>query len=161
MGQVMLLSLFLLGPCPGSLVSHCVVAFTLLIPIIFMLPGTCVSFLPVISSRHRVLHCCLCVPPLDLPTSPYSSFFLNPLCSYLKPLLTHSGPPLTTTLPGCCGPIARCLTSPQAYEVSPLVSFLSQCSWSLTHLRFCIAFGCCSAASSWEPGGRSDTGTDG
>uniref|UniRef100_A0A8C0RQQ4 Uncharacterized protein n=1 Tax=Canis lupus familiaris TaxID=9615 RepID=A0A8C0RQQ4_CANLF len=36
--------------------------------------------------------------------------------SYLKPLLTHSGPPLTTTLPACCGPIARCLTSPQAYE---------------------------------------------
>ncbi|GAB1302797.1 Sodium/hydrogen exchanger [Apodemus speciosus] len=35
---------------------------------------------------------------------------------YLKPLLTHSGPPLTTTLPACCGPIARCLTSPQAYE---------------------------------------------
>uniref|UniRef100_A0A663FKX7 Sodium/hydrogen exchanger n=1 Tax=Aquila chrysaetos chrysaetos TaxID=223781 RepID=A0A663FKX7_AQUCH len=63
-----------------------------------------------------ILHCCLCVPPLDLPTLPYSSFFLNPVCSYLKPLLTHSGPPLTTTLPGCCGPIARCLTSPQAYE---------------------------------------------
>ena len=40
--------------------------------------------------------------------------------SYLKPLLTHSGPPLTTTLPACCGPIARCLTSPQAYEVSGL-----------------------------------------
>ncbi|XP_042638930.1 sodium/hydrogen exchanger 6 [Orycteropus afer afer] len=36
--------------------------------------------------------------------------------NYLKPLLTHSGPPLTTTLPTCCGPIARCLTSPQAYE---------------------------------------------
>ncbi|XP_040483608.1 sodium/hydrogen exchanger 6 isoform X4 [Ursus maritimus] len=36
--------------------------------------------------------------------------------NYLKPLLTHSGPPLTTTLPACCGPIARCLTSPQAYE---------------------------------------------
>ncbi|KAM5146848.1 sodium/hydrogen exchanger 6 [Mantella aurantiaca] len=36
--------------------------------------------------------------------------------NYLKPLLTHSGPPLTATLPGCCGPIARCLTSPQAYE---------------------------------------------
>ncbi|NWR68626.1 SL9A6 protein, partial [Centropus unirufus] len=36
--------------------------------------------------------------------------------NYLKPLLTHSGPPLTTTLPGCCGPVARCLTSPQAYE---------------------------------------------
>uniref|UniRef100_A0A672ZXE0 Sodium/hydrogen exchanger n=1 Tax=Sphaeramia orbicularis TaxID=375764 RepID=A0A672ZXE0_9TELE len=36
--------------------------------------------------------------------------------SYLKPLLTHSGPPLTATLPTCCGPLARCLTSPQAYE---------------------------------------------
>uniref|UniRef100_A0A3B5AKK5 Sodium/hydrogen exchanger 6-like n=1 Tax=Stegastes partitus TaxID=144197 RepID=A0A3B5AKK5_9TELE len=35
---------------------------------------------------------------------------------YLKPLLTHSGPPLTATLPACCGPLARCLTSPQAYE---------------------------------------------
>ncbi|KAH0630799.1 hypothetical protein JD844_004036 [Phrynosoma platyrhinos] len=37
--------------------------------------------------------------------------------NYLKPLLTHSGPPLTTTLPSCCGPLARCLTSPQAYEI--------------------------------------------
>uniref|UniRef100_A0A8C4SPB4 Solute carrier family 9 member 7 n=1 Tax=Erpetoichthys calabaricus TaxID=27687 RepID=A0A8C4SPB4_ERPCA len=36
--------------------------------------------------------------------------------NYLKPILTHSGPPLTSTLPGCCGPLARCLTSPQAYE---------------------------------------------
>uniref|UniRef100_A0A8C2WWQ7 Sodium/hydrogen exchanger n=1 Tax=Cyclopterus lumpus TaxID=8103 RepID=A0A8C2WWQ7_CYCLU len=37
--------------------------------------------------------------------------------NYLKPLLTHSGPPLTATMPTCCGPLARCLTSPQAYEV--------------------------------------------
>uniref|UniRef100_A0A8C4DVF2 Sodium/hydrogen exchanger n=1 Tax=Dicentrarchus labrax TaxID=13489 RepID=A0A8C4DVF2_DICLA len=37
--------------------------------------------------------------------------------NYLKPLLTHSGPPLTATMPACCGPLARCLTSPQAYEV--------------------------------------------
>ncbi|XP_034033964.1 sodium/hydrogen exchanger 6-like [Thalassophryne amazonica] len=36
--------------------------------------------------------------------------------NYLKPLLTHSGPPLTATLPSCCEPLARCLTSPQAYE---------------------------------------------
>ncbi|XP_077649888.1 sodium/hydrogen exchanger 9 [Urocitellus parryii] len=35
---------------------------------------------------------------------------------YLKPVLTHSGPPLTTTLPEWCGPISRLLTSPQAYE---------------------------------------------
>uniref|UniRef100_A0A8C1EVR3 Sodium/hydrogen exchanger n=1 Tax=Cyprinus carpio carpio TaxID=630221 RepID=A0A8C1EVR3_CYPCA len=39
--------------------------------------------------------------------------------NYLKPILTHSGPPLTSTLPACCGPLARCLTSPQAYEVKP------------------------------------------
>uniref|UniRef100_A0A672Q1L5 Sodium/hydrogen exchanger 6-like n=1 Tax=Sinocyclocheilus grahami TaxID=75366 RepID=A0A672Q1L5_SINGR len=36
--------------------------------------------------------------------------------NYLKPILTHSGPPLTATLPACCGSLARCLTSPQAYE---------------------------------------------
>ncbi|XP_067841870.1 sodium/hydrogen exchanger 7 isoform X2 [Heptranchias perlo] len=36
--------------------------------------------------------------------------------NYLKPILTHSGPPLTATLPSWCGPIARCLTSPQAYD---------------------------------------------
>uniref|UniRef100_A0A8P4GRV1 Sodium/hydrogen exchanger n=1 Tax=Dicentrarchus labrax TaxID=13489 RepID=A0A8P4GRV1_DICLA len=35
---------------------------------------------------------------------------------YLKPILTHSGPPLTSTLPAYCGPLASCLTSPQAYE---------------------------------------------
>ncbi|XP_060089870.1 sodium/hydrogen exchanger 7 isoform X2 [Heteronotia binoei] len=36
--------------------------------------------------------------------------------NYLKPILTHSGPALTTTLPSWCGLIARCLTSPQVYE---------------------------------------------
>uniref|UniRef100_A0A671RJ91 Solute carrier family 9 member 6b n=1 Tax=Sinocyclocheilus anshuiensis TaxID=1608454 RepID=A0A671RJ91_9TELE len=36
--------------------------------------------------------------------------------NYLKPFLTHSGPPLTSTVPACCGPIARCLTNSQAYE---------------------------------------------
>ncbi|XP_076004759.1 sodium/hydrogen exchanger 7 isoform X1 [Genypterus blacodes] len=36
--------------------------------------------------------------------------------NYLKPMLTHSGPPLTTTLPSYCGPLASCLTTPRAYE---------------------------------------------
>ncbi|XP_074839404.1 sodium/hydrogen exchanger 7 [Carettochelys insculpta] len=36
--------------------------------------------------------------------------------NYLKPILTHSGPPLTTTLPSCCGFLARCLTTPQVYD---------------------------------------------
>ncbi|XP_033003395.1 sodium/hydrogen exchanger 7 isoform X1 [Lacerta agilis] len=36
--------------------------------------------------------------------------------NYLKPILTHSGPPLVTTLPSWCGLIARCLTTPQVYE---------------------------------------------
>ncbi|XP_012691234.1 sodium/hydrogen exchanger 6b [Clupea harengus] len=35
---------------------------------------------------------------------------------YLKPFLTHSGPPLTTSLPACCGSLARCLTTTQAYQ---------------------------------------------
>lgn len=38
--------------------------------------------------------------------------------NYLKPMLTHSGPPLTTTLPTWCGLIARCFTSPQVYNNS-------------------------------------------
>uniref|UniRef100_A0A8C9DCT8 Sodium/hydrogen exchanger n=1 Tax=Panthera leo TaxID=9689 RepID=A0A8C9DCT8_PANLE len=36
--------------------------------------------------------------------------------NYLKPILTHTGPPLTTTLPAWCGLLARCLTSPQVYD---------------------------------------------
>ncbi|XP_069492716.1 sodium/hydrogen exchanger 7 [Ambystoma mexicanum] len=36
--------------------------------------------------------------------------------NYLKPILTHSGPPLVTTFPSWCGCIARCLTSPQVQE---------------------------------------------
>jgi hypothetical protein len=44
--------------------------------------------------------------------------FLNRPCRYLKPILTHSGPPLTTTLPEWCGPVSRLLTSAQAFGVS-------------------------------------------
>uniref|UniRef100_A0A8B9IU91 Sodium/hydrogen exchanger n=1 Tax=Amazona collaria TaxID=241587 RepID=A0A8B9IU91_9PSIT len=83
---------------------------------VWVFGGGTTAMLSCLNIRHGVPHCCPCIPPLSSPASPYSCFFLNLLCSYLKPLLTHSGPPLTTTLPGCCGPIARCLTSPQAYE---------------------------------------------
>uniref|UniRef100_A0A8B9NZV7 Sodium/hydrogen exchanger n=1 Tax=Apteryx owenii TaxID=8824 RepID=A0A8B9NZV7_APTOW len=72
--------------------------------------------------------------------------------NYLKPLLTHSGPPLTTTLPACCGPLARCLTSPQAYEVSPVLpcrSLLSRSWWSLTRLHLSVASGCKVHPKSW------------
>uniref|UniRef100_A0A8C4FF29 Solute carrier family 9 member 7 n=1 Tax=Dicentrarchus labrax TaxID=13489 RepID=A0A8C4FF29_DICLA len=47
--------------------------------------------------------------------------------NYLKPILTHSGPPLTSTLPAYCGPLASCLTSPQAYEVSVHKALLTAC----------------------------------
>ncbi|KAJ8279178.1 hypothetical protein COCON_G00062440 [Conger conger] len=36
--------------------------------------------------------------------------------NYLRPALTHSGPPLTSTLPVWCEPLGRLLTSPHAYE---------------------------------------------
>eukprot|EP00069_Balaena_mysticetus_P015399 bmy_09188T0 len=55
------------------------------------------------------------IPESERRTTKAESAWLFRIC-YLKPLLTHSGPPLTTTLPACCGPVARCLTSPQAYE---------------------------------------------
>ncbi|XP_029934970.1 sodium/hydrogen exchanger 9-like [Myripristis murdjan] len=35
---------------------------------------------------------------------------------YLKPVLTHSGPPLTSSLPQCCGMLARLLSSPHVCE---------------------------------------------
>ncbi|NXW19565.1 SL9A9 protein, partial [Circaetus pectoralis] len=38
---------------------------------------------------------------------------------YLKPILTHTGPPLTTTLPAWCNPVAKLLTSPSAYGDQP------------------------------------------
>lgn len=65
--------------------------------------------------------------------------------SYLKPLLTHSGPPLTTTLPACCGPIARCLTSPQAYEVSwfyPKPKFFIKLNLSALWMGYWFALVC-------------------
>uniref|UniRef100_A0AAX7SKJ9 Cation/H+ exchanger transmembrane domain-containing protein n=1 Tax=Astatotilapia calliptera TaxID=8154 RepID=A0AAX7SKJ9_ASTCA len=36
---------------------------------------------------------------------------------YLKPMLTHCGPPLTESLPQCCGVFARVFSSPRVQEV--------------------------------------------
>uniref|UniRef100_A0A4W4DNL7 Sodium/hydrogen exchanger n=1 Tax=Electrophorus electricus TaxID=8005 RepID=A0A4W4DNL7_ELEEL len=57
--------------------------------------------------------------------------------NYLKPILTHSGPPLTTTLPACCSPLAHCLTSPQAYEVRKTRTHRRR-QTLLTHTHWCI-----------------------
>lgn len=120
MGQAMLLSIF------TKTVSFCVSLHSRCTPLQVLCFHAFVSLyflcFPCSAESFSVA-----IPLLGSPAWPHSSFFLNPLRSYLKPLLTHSGPPLTTTLPGCCGPVARCLTSPQAYEVSPFLSFLSQC----------------------------------
>uniref|UniRef100_A0A8D3DUH5 Sodium/hydrogen exchanger n=1 Tax=Scophthalmus maximus TaxID=52904 RepID=A0A8D3DUH5_SCOMX len=56
--------------------------------------------------------------------------------NYLKPILTHSGPPLTSTLPSYCGPLASCLTSPQAYEVSVHMHF-ENCGRAENHTVTC------------------------
>uniref|UniRef100_A0A3Q4HKX4 Cation/H+ exchanger transmembrane domain-containing protein n=1 Tax=Neolamprologus brichardi TaxID=32507 RepID=A0A3Q4HKX4_NEOBR len=49
------------------------------------------------------------------------SFFLNSLylfiLLYLKPMLTHCGPPLTESLPQCCGVFARVFSSPHVQEL--------------------------------------------
>ncbi|MBN3326761.1 SL9A9 protein, partial [Atractosteus spatula] len=56
--------------------------------------------------------------PTTQPDNPWLQRIWNNLDhKYLKPLLTHSGPPLTSTLPLWCGPLAKLLTSPHAYEV--------------------------------------------
>uniref|UniRef100_A0A3B3ZIG2 Sodium/hydrogen exchanger n=1 Tax=Periophthalmus magnuspinnatus TaxID=409849 RepID=A0A3B3ZIG2_9GOBI len=72
--------------------------------------------------------------------------------NYLKPLLTHSGPPLTSTLPSYCGPLASCLTSPQAYQLRDPDSDLIRNDQDLTFM-----FGDTSLTANGTSGAREDS----
>ena len=39
----------------------------------------------------------------------------------MKPLFTKAGPPLSETLPDCCGPLANCLSKPNVAEAKAKV----------------------------------------
>ena len=39
----------------------------------------------------------------------------------MKPLFTKAGPPLTESLPACCGPLAACLSKPNIEEAKSKV----------------------------------------
>ena len=53
----------------------------------------------------------------------YSSMFFLTNTTYMKPIFTNYGQPLTETLPECCGPLARCLSRTPETKVQylPLV----------------------------------------
>ena len=42
----------------------------------------------------------------------------------MKPLFTKAGPPLTETLPACCGPLANCLSKPNIQEAKAQVLYI-------------------------------------
>uniref|UniRef100_H2ZGD8 Sodium/hydrogen exchanger n=1 Tax=Ciona savignyi TaxID=51511 RepID=H2ZGD8_CIOSA len=56
--------------------------------------------------------------------------------NYLKPILTHAGPPLSASLPSCCAPVANCLTSPRAYAVSQNLDEDSDADFILNDANF-------------------------
>lgn len=72
-----------------------------------------------------------CTSLFSFYSTSYHSVFLylwinlNTWDSFLMPILTRSGSPLTTTLPAWCGPFARLMSSPQTYKVSKPTSILS------------------------------------
>ncbi|KAG7487503.1 hypothetical protein MATL_G00024270 [Megalops atlanticus] len=55
-------------------------------------------------------------PAAPTPASHASRVWHNLDKKYIRPALTHSGPPLTSTLPPWCKPLAKLLTSFHAYE---------------------------------------------
>uniref|UniRef100_A0AAY4CLD3 Sodium/hydrogen exchanger n=1 Tax=Denticeps clupeoides TaxID=299321 RepID=A0AAY4CLD3_9TELE len=86
--------------------------------------------------------------------------------NYLKPILTHSGPPLTATLPTCCAPIARCLTSPQAYENEGQLKdddsdlILNDCDISLTYGDITVSTDASGARMGSQPAANTATSSD-
>ncbi|XP_008290940.1 sodium/hydrogen exchanger 9 isoform X1 [Stegastes partitus] len=64
---------------------------------------------------------------------------------YLKPLLTHCGPPLTDSLPPCCGVVARLFSSPHVQEEQLFETEPEECTFDLekTENQFKSAGGDC------------------
>uniref|UniRef100_A0A3B4TP29 Solute carrier family 9 member A9 n=1 Tax=Seriola dumerili TaxID=41447 RepID=A0A3B4TP29_SERDU len=60
----------------------------------------------------------------DIPQSQTRKSFTGRGQRYLKPLLTHCGPPLTDSLPQRCGALARLFGSPRVQEVRLLLNII-------------------------------------
>uniref|UniRef100_A0A8C9TR15 Sodium/hydrogen exchanger n=1 Tax=Scleropages formosus TaxID=113540 RepID=A0A8C9TR15_SCLFO len=76
---------------------------------VWVLGSTTIPMLTCLDIRWVLLHSVL-------SQSVLIEMFCHSALRYLRPALTHSGPPLTSTLPLWCTPVAKLLTSPHAYE---------------------------------------------
>uniref|UniRef100_A0AAY4CJY8 Sodium/hydrogen exchanger n=1 Tax=Denticeps clupeoides TaxID=299321 RepID=A0AAY4CJY8_9TELE len=86
--------------------------------------------------------------------------------NYLKPILTHSGPPLTATLPTCCAPIVRCLVLSSGFfnegqlkdDDSDLI--LNDCDISLTYGDITVSTDASGARMGSQPAANTATSSD-
>ena len=62
---------------------------------------------------------CLCLISIDGCFTAHhkiKNIFLHCAFRFIKPLLTHARPPLTETLPQCCLPLAKLLTTDEQLQ---------------------------------------------
>jgi len=59
---------------------------------------------------------------------------------FVKPLLTHARPPLTDTMPRCCLPLARLLTTEQQTLRVIFVSVVASMQLAFTHIVLTAIF---------------------